>query len=146
MGLGAKRSLIDQIWGSLLILGVAVTSNPVFAQGVGAGQKIMGGGAAKINGTQGGIISTVFTCINYLAGIAVAGVLIFGLISLWQRRKASDAAAEAEQAEALKLAEAGEDAGKAGEASSETVAASEGEAKCEDKPAEEQADTKAEEK
>lgn len=110
MGLAAKWSQIKHCWGSLLFLMICISCHPVVAQGKDAGEKIVGNGAAKVDGASGSLISAVFVGINYLAGIAAIGALVFGLISLWQRLKSNEAAELAEQATALEGAPAAESA------------------------------------
>jgi hypothetical protein len=110
MGLAAKWSQIKHCWGSLLFLMICISCHPVVAQGRDAGEKIMGNGAAKVDGASGGLISAVFVGINYLTGIAAIGILIFGLISLWQRLKSNEAAELAEQATDLEGASGAESA------------------------------------
>jgi hypothetical protein len=110
MGLAAKWSQIKHCWGSLLFLMICISCHPVVAQGGDAGEKIMGNGAAKVDGASGGLISAVFVGINYLTGIAAIGALIFGLISLWQRLKSNEAVELAEQATDIEGAPAAESA------------------------------------
>lgn len=136
MGLAAKWSQIKRCWGSLLFLVICMSCHPVVAQGADAGEKVMGNGAAKVDGVSGGLISAVFVGINYLAGIAVIGAVIFGLISLWQRLKSNEAAELAEQVAALEGSSAAETAS-ADSADAEAKAA---------EPAEEKSEEKSEEK
>ncbi len=63
---------------------------PVLAQKTPAGQVV----AAVVKGLptheNSGFLEALFTTINYITGIALAGALIFGLIWLLQRRNVSD--------------------------------------------------------
>lgn len=63
---------------------------PVLAQKTVAGQIV----AAEVKGLptheNSGFLEGLFTTINYITGIALAGALIFGLIWLLQRRNVSD--------------------------------------------------------
>ncbi|CAN5224911.1 hypothetical protein BH11CYA1_BH11CYA1_29370 [soil metagenome] len=69
---------------------------PTLAQKPAAGQVV----AAEIKGLptheNSGFLEAVFTGINYLTGIALAGVLIFGLIWLLKRRNIIEDAETAE--------------------------------------------------
>ncbi|MBP6743742.1 hypothetical protein KA344_00845 [bacterium] len=72
---------------------------PVLAQKTAAGQVV----AAEVKGLptheNSGFLEGLFTTINYITGIALAGALIFGLIWLLQRRNVSDDVAKDAAAE-----------------------------------------------
>ncbi|MDP3508875.1 MAG: hypothetical protein Q8T09_12870 [Candidatus Melainabacteria bacterium] len=72
---------------------------PVLAQKTAVGQVV----AAEVKGLptheNSGFLEGLFTTINYVTGIALAGALIFGLIWLLQRRNVSDDATKDDSAE-----------------------------------------------